>query len=752
MSTDNAPQTVKITVDGHEIEVPAGALLIEALKMQGMDIPNFCYYHNLPAQASCRMCLVRIEKVPRLQPSCTTVVRDGMVIEANSEEIIDMRRGMLEFMLADHPLDCPVCDRGGECELQDNTFKFGHVDARYTEEKHPIPEVHISPFMYNDAQRCVFCYRCIRVCDLWMDVGALAKLNRGSHETIGTFDGWLDCEHCGNCVDVCPTGTLMHVSYKYGPRPWNLDETETTCSYCADGCRVRLGSRNNTVFRSVARQGTGINEEYLCVKGRYGFDYINTEERITTPMIRVDGELKAVGWDEAFTHVATRLKGVAEAKGSGAVAVLGSARITNEGNFALADVATALETPNLAWESDYDLATFFGAVGGRLATKEDILGADRVFILGGDPKEDQPLTAHHLLQGITRGKVELFVAASRLARIRKRAKQFIHLRAGSEAALVLGLANPAEVDKAAKAAGCTADDLNALRASLESGTKIVVMVGPEVKGAALEAAAQLGALLAAGDREVTYRPLVAYNNSLGAYDVLTSRGATTDYDGVLAKLGGDVAALYAVGSDLFDGADADELRARVAKLDFLAVQDIFMTELASMADVVLPAATYAEQDGTFTNIAGQVQRVHKSIEPVGSSRPDWMISWQIARQLGTDPGYRASVSAVFKKLAEANPAYGQITYARMMGEAAVQTDRAAGTRAADDIKKALADATGKIDAAATPDSTPVEMGEGLFRLGAIARHSKLLKGAFEDGKAKGRPVDEELALISRTTN
>src|SRR5215218_1325940 len=184
MSTEIAPQTVKIVVDGTEMEVPA--------------------------QASCRMCLVRIEKVPRLQPTCTTVVRDGMVIEANTPEIVEMRRGMLEFMLANHPLDCPVCDRGGECELQDMTFKFGHVDARFTEDKHAQPEVDISPFIYNDAQRCVFCYRCTRVCDLWMDVGALAKINRGSHETIGTFDGWLDCEHCGNCVDVCPTGTLMH--------------------------------------------------------------------------------------------------------------------------------------------------------------------------------------------------------------------------------------------------------------------------------------------------------------------------------------------------------------------------------------------------------------------------------------------------------------------------------------------------------------------------------------------------------------
>ncbi|MGB5035722.1 MAG: 2Fe-2S iron-sulfur cluster-binding protein, partial [Blastocatellia bacterium] len=470
MSTDTTSQTCTITVDGVPVVVPAGALLIEALKMQGIDIPNFCYYQNLPAQASCRMCLVRIEKMPRLQPSCTTIVKDGMAVEVNTPEITDMRRGMLEFMLADHPLDCPVCDRGGECELQDNVFKFGHVDARFTEDKHPIPDVDISPFIYNDAQRCVFCYRCVRVCDVWMDVGALAKLNRGSHETIGTFDGWLDCEHCGNCVDVCPTGTLMHTSYKYGPRPWNLDETETTCSYCADGCRVRLGSRGNVVHRSVARQGTGINEEYLCVKGRYGFDYINSGERVTQPLIRKHGELRPATWDDALEHVAKRLGDIAKAKGADAVAVLGSTRITNEANVAIAIVADALDTTQLSYKPDFDLATFMKSVAGRLATKADIASADTIFVIGGDPKEDQPLTAHQLLQPVLKGRSALYVASSRLARIRKRASQFVHLRPGGEAALLLGLAGGSS-DVSAKSAGCAPSDVEALRKALESSRR-----------------------------------------------------------------------------------------------------------------------------------------------------------------------------------------------------------------------------------------------------------------------------------------
>lgn len=748
MSTDTNTKTVKITVDGHDLQVPENAILIEALKMNGLDIPNFCYYRNLPAQASCRMCLVRIEKMPRLQPSCTTIVRDGMVIETDSAELVDMRRGMLEFMLANHPLDCPVCDRGGECELQDMTFKFGHVDARFTEDKHAQPEVDISPFIYNDAQRCVFCYRCTRVCDLWMDVGALAKINRGSHETIGTFDGWLDCEHCGNCVDVCPTGTLMHTSYKYGPRPWNLDETETTCSYCADGCRVRLGSRNNVVHRSVARQGSGINEEYLCVKGRYGMDYINSDGRVTTPLVRHEGLLIPVSWDEAFEYVATKLKEI----GGGATAVLGSSRITNEGNFAVADVARAIGTKHLSWKPDFDLASFFRSVGGKLATKQDIYDADRIFVIGGDPKEHQPLTAFFILQSVLDGGTELYVAGSRLSRIRKRAKRFVHVRPGGEAALLHGLADAGAAKSAADVAGCAEDEITALRDALASGTKIVVMVGPEIDGSALEAALSLGSLLGGGDRQITYRPLVRYNNSVGAFDALTAGGAAAEFGSVVSALGDGVKALYAVGSDLLEGSDAEAVKDRLGKLDLLVVQDIFNTELAQMAHVVLPACTFAEQDGTFTNIAGEVQRVHKAIDPVGHSRPDWAIAAQIARLLGADTGYRGSVTGVFAKLAAANPAYAGLTYPILSKKASTRTERAvAAAPARDALVSALEKEAALVDKTAARDETPVEMGEGLFSLGTVAHRSKHLVDAFEERRAKGRPSDEEAALITFKT-
>jgi NADH-quinone oxidoreductase subunit G len=722
-------------------------LLIEALQMQGLDVPNFCYYKNLPAQASCRMCLVRIEKMPRLQPSCTTVVRDGMVIDASSDEIKEMRRGMLEFMLANHPLDCPVCDRGGECELQDMVFKFGKADARFTEEKHAQPEIDISSFIYNDAQRCIFCYRCTRVCDLWMDVGALAKLNRGTHETIGTFDGWLDCEHCGNCVDVCPTGTLMHISYKYGPRPWNLDETETTCNYCADGCRVRLGSRNNTVYRSVARQGTGINEEYLCVKGRYGMGFINAKERLVSPLLRKEGELQPVSWSEALDFVAARLSEVKATSGAESIALFGSRRVTNEGNFAVAHLARALGTPNVARLSEFDLETFLGSADGRLATRDDIYGADTILVLGGDPKEYQPLTAYFVLQAVMRFKAKLYVAASRKVRIRKRAEQFLHIRPGSHAALLAALARPGEISLNAARAGCSEAEIARLRGALDGADRMVVMLGPELDRASLTAAAGLATLLGRDPEHVRYRPLVEFNNSVGAFDALGAWQPLKEAGPLLQEAGGKVRALYAVGADLLGGPDAAEVAERLRGLDLLVVQDLFASELGKLAHVVLPACSFAEQDGTFTNLAGEVQRVHKAIDPVGGARPDWMAPGHVARLLESDPGYRNSAARVFAAMAEVVPAYAGISYAELMRRGPIQTRRQAATPSAATLLQVVADAAARVDDSLPMDDSPVAMGEGLFALGATARRAPLLAQAFATGASKGRSVEEEDALI-----
>jgi len=248
MSTD----LIKVTINGKDFQVPKGARLIDVCRENAFEIPSFCYYSDLALQASCRMCLVRVEKMPKLQTSCTIICTDGMVVTTQGEEIEKAQRAMMEFLLANHPLDCPVCDRGGECELQEMAFDWGGLEERFTERKNAQPEKYLSPMVANDPQRCILFKRCTRVCDEWMGEEAIEAGNRGANTVIGTFGGWLNCSQCGNCIEVCPTGTLLDGTYRHQHRPWELTQTISTCTYCSDGCQMSLGSRANEVVRIVA--------------------------------------------------------------------------------------------------------------------------------------------------------------------------------------------------------------------------------------------------------------------------------------------------------------------------------------------------------------------------------------------------------------------------------------------------------------------------------------------------------------------
>jgi NADH-quinone oxidoreductase subunit G len=301
-------ELIKVTINGKDFQVPKGARLIDVCRENAFDIPSFCYYADLALQASCRMCLVRIEKMPKLQTSCTVICTEGMVVTTQSEEIEKAQRAMMEFLLANHPLDCPVCDRGGECELQEMAFDWGGLEERFTERKNYYPEKYLSPMVANDPQRCILCKRCTRVCEEWMGEDAIEAGGRGSNTVIGTYLGWLDCSQCGNCIEVCPTGTLLDATYRHQARPWELAQTISTCTYCSDGCQMSLGSRGGELMRIVARDRyvNGINGEFLCIKGRFGHPFVNHEARIRTPLIRYkkDGKLIPATWDDAIRHVA----------------------------------------------------------------------------------------------------------------------------------------------------------------------------------------------------------------------------------------------------------------------------------------------------------------------------------------------------------------------------------------------------------------------------------------------------------------
>ncbi len=664
-------ELIKVTINTKDFEVPKGARLIDVCRDKGFDIPSFCYYSDLALQASCRMCLVRIEKMPKLQTSCTIICTDGMIVTTQSEEIEKAQRGMTEFLLANHPLDCPVCDRGGECELQEMTFDWGGLEERFTEKKNYYAERYLSPMVANDPQRCILCKRCTRVCDEWMGEDAIEAGGRGAHTVIGTYLGWLDCSQCGNCIEVCPTGTLLDATYRHQTRPWELAQTITTCNFCSDGCQMSLGSRGGEVRRSVARDRyvNGINGEFLCIKGRFAHPFINHDARIRTPMIRYKkgGKLIPATWDDAIRHVAERLDAVAEEHGRNAVGVVGSPRLTNEALHVLHKFTTELVgSENYTTTDAFSLRSFFQHLDGPLATHRDIRYAKTIVLIGGDPSELQPLTGKQIRQAVRNGGATLVLVNSVPIRLREQAKVFLHIRPKAEDAIALALFDPSADSLAAQKSGVEENAIAAARQAIaDSNGDVVVMFGRELTNAAQALVAQLPQKFATRDRRILLHPLPLFNNSIGAHD-MGMMDAPTSAHGMLNAAGNSIRALYVAGSFLPEHFKGHE--DALSKLDFLAVQELFETETTAAADVVFPAASYAEQDGTFTNNDGLVQRVRQSIPPLHQSKPDWMIISQLAKELGLDFGYQMSASAVFKEIGEKIPAYSGMRYPLLKDE------------------------------------------------------------------------------------
>jgi NADH-quinone oxidoreductase subunit G len=654
-----AGKEIKFTLDGREVITAPGTLVIEAAKQQSIEVPSFCYYPGLSLQAACRMCLVEVEKMPKLQTACTLVATEGMVVKTDTPQVHGARKNMIEFLLSNHPLDCPVCDKGGECELQDMTFRYGLDKTRFIEEKLHYPEEKWSSLVYYDAPRCILCFRCVRVCDEGMDVKALGVGARGVQSVIlPNKPGELACEECGMCIDICPVGALTSGTYRYQTRPWEMTYVPEPCTHCSNGCKTTLSVRNNEILRANNRDHSGFNGEFLCGKGRFGYEFTNHPERIRQPLIRRNGKLETASWEDALEEVARRLKQVHSTHGASAIGVIGSNHTTNEENYLLNRFARAtLGTNNLDHHRTADYVGLAAALGpnakNSMATMADIDSAGAIFLIGNDVTNQNPLVAWQIRTAVRHHGTKVYVINGRPSKIHRQAAVAVQVAEGAEANAIRWLAaEHGEFDPQ------TTQDLTQLKAALEASSNVVVIFGAGIQGAAIRDLVSVGARFGGQTR---FMALGDYANSRGAADmgVLPDRlpgyaslsdasererfgkiwGAEplhtpglTAREMMEAAVSGKLKALYVIGANPLK-TFAISAPDRLAGLELLVVHDMFLTETAQRADVVLPAASTYEKDGTLTNTAGEVQMTSRSIDPQGP-RSDFDLIRILSHQLG----------------------------------------------------------------------------------------------------------------------
>jgi NADH-quinone oxidoreductase subunit G len=607
---------IHLTIDGQPVTAAPGTLLINAAKQVGIEIPSFCYYDGLTLQAACRMCLVEVEKTPKPQVACTLPVAEGMVVRTDTPVVHEARKGMVEFLLTNHPLDCPVCDKGGECELQDMTFRYGMGESRFLEQKAHRDEQQWSPVVFYDKPRCILCYRCVRICDEGMGVNALGVINRGAPSEIAPnhFDH-LECDECGMCIDICPVGALTSGAYRYKTRPWEMHHVGTICTHCADGCKTTLGVRNNEIIRGNNRDRSGINGEFLCIKGRYAFDFVHHPNRLQSPMLRKNGDLYPVSWSEALTAVARKFDEVKNRGGQ--FGVIGSNHTTNEENYYLQKFAReALGTGNIDHHRTGDLPALLDALSGKtdaLATASDLYERKAVLVISSDLSQQHPFLAFQIRANYRHHGAHIYTITPGPVREQKHAVRSIITVPGRELA-----------------------DLESLRDQLKSEPELVIIFGDAMKGEAVRKLVAFGATLGI---PVKYICLVDYSNSRGASDMgllprlgpgyEAARNPGWAYDEILAAP--DLSALWVV------GANPLKRTALAAEKAFVVVQDMFLTETAERADVVFPAASAYEKSGTVTNVCGQVQHFKAGVKVMGP-KSDLEIMGLLSKEMGVNIG------------------------------------------------------------------------------------------------------------------
>ena len=728
-------ETVRLTIDGTTIAVPKGTLVIEAARRVGVMIPHFCYHPKLKPDANCRMCLVEIEKMPKLQTACSTPVAEGMSVRTATTVVDDAHKSVLEFILANHPLDCPVCDQGGKCDLQDFSHQYTPTTSRFTETKRIFQKEYFSPLIETQMNRCVQCLRCVRYCDEVMDVKALAPVGRGTMTEIKHFAAHqLDCEFCGGCVQICPVGAIVSRLSMYEYRPWMLKRAETICTFCGDGCRITVQTKGNELIEVNSQYGAGRNNGDLCARGFFGFHVSTHPERLSHPLIRRNGTLVEATWEDALEYVAEQALRLKLSHGPDAFGGLITSRCTNEDLYIFQKFMRQVIGTNRI-----DSSARYGHISGVEALRrvqgthrwtiafEDITAADSLLLVGTNITETSPVTGLRVKEAVKKRQATLITmetlqpAVDTLSNIVNLAAQHFPTYPGQFQDTVIGLIKavldqqlvdaavareaPAFVERLTAtlqsrswesletAAGHTRSQWIESARTVSAAKRLVILVGNGVlrqPGGQDIVTNLLDLLILLGKIDnpgCGVAPLAEENNDQGAVEMgavaeflpgpsplndqaardriaglwreeLPRTASATLIDMLTGADKGSVKALFVVGENPAGSLPAAaRVKESLAKLDLLVCQELFLTETAAMAHVVLPACSYVEKNGTFTNSEGHVQAVRQAIDPIGDSRPDWEMFSALSGLMGSPLEYGDS-REILKEIRSLIPGYG----------------------------------------------------------------------------------------------
>jgi NADH-quinone oxidoreductase subunit G len=677
---------ITFEIDGKQVRAPEGSMLVDAAKHGDVEIPYFCYEPKLGQPVgACRMCLVEIEGIPKLQTSCSTPVRDGMVVITTSDRVKHAQNAVVEFLLVNHPLDCPVCDKGGECPLQDISFGWGAGRSRYIEPKrHFKKPLELSPLVAIDRERCILCYRCVRFSQEVAEDYQLVFLERGDHTFVGTHDGRpYVAPFSGNIIELCPVGALTSTAYRFRARPWDIEDSGTICTLCPSQCNVKLTIRDDAkVVRVLARDNEEVDDGWLCDKGRFGYQSFAAPERITAPMMRIGGFLRETSWERALAEAAALL----ERSGDGTVARVGG-QATNEEGFLMQHLLRkGLGSPHVtsgpAPRAAHSRALARVDLSARVS---DIDHAGTILVLDTELVDEAPILDLRVRKAVRRNGARLVVASSRPSTLDPAAGAALRFAPGAgEAAmgaLAAALGSPraggASLDDLARRAG-SAGGSDAVRAAadlLRSAGDVVVIWGERVLGGqrgaeAGEALLALTEALGIADRpESGLIAIPAETNGRGLREV----GCSPGFEPGLADAATPGDPDSARGALLLLETDAPEPElARAAAV--IAFARFHTDPLDSHADVVFPAEIYAEKEGTVTHPDGRVQRVRQALGRPGEVRAGWSVLAELGERLGAGTGALSS-PMVTALVSEAVPFYAGLTLDEIGGDGVRWQDR-----------------------------------------------------------------------------